>query len=59
MKSLNEKEQALLESYRKHQAWMAAYNKRPDVKAARKIYNSNRWKAMKAVRDIAKDEGLI
>lgn len=51
--------ESLLRSLAKHKAYMDAYNKRPDVKAKRRQYNSDRWKAMKAAREIAKEEGLI
>jgi hypothetical protein len=43
----------LLDQYRKHQAYMAAYNKRGYVRAKRRLYNKDRWAAIKAARAIA------
>jgi hypothetical protein len=45
-----------LEAYRKHQAYMAKYNKRPYVKAKRTAYNKARWARIKAVKDLLGDE---
>lgn len=49
----------LVEQYLKHKAYMAAYNKRPKVKAKRSAYNKERWAAMKLAHQIAKDAGLV
>jgi len=53
-----EHEQAL-RSYVRHQEYMAAYNKRPEVREKRKAYNKERWAKIKAAAQLAKEEGLL
>ena len=45
--------------YRKHAAYMEAYNKRPDVKAKRRLYNQQRWQMIKKVTAKLREEGLL
>jgi hypothetical protein len=52
-------DQQALEQYLKHKDYMAAYNKRPDVKAKRTLRNKERWQKMKQAYHIAKDSGLV
>lgn len=42
----------------RHKEYMAAYNQRPEVKAARRERNKLRWAMIKAAREIMKEENL-
>jgi hypothetical protein len=58
-RKLTAEEQKMYDAYRKHQAYMKAYNKRPMVRAKRKIYNSERWEAIKAAKNLVKEHEAI
>jgi len=49
----------VVEMYKKHKAYMTAYNKRPDVRAKRREYNRERWQLIKEVTRQLKEEGLL
>ena len=51
--------QKLIESAKKHVEYMKAYNKRPEVKAKRSIYNSKRWQMIKQITAQLREEGLL
>jgi hypothetical protein len=57
--TLSEKEQKLLESAKKHAAYMAAYNKRPEVRAKRRAYNKARWQEIKKITAQLREQGLL
>jgi hypothetical protein len=44
--------------YLKHKAYMAAYNKRDEVKAKRKSYNSKRWQLIKTAVQLMQEEQI-
>jgi hypothetical protein len=53
--------EAILEAaaaYKKHQAYMQAYNQRAEVKEKRKLYNSKRWQLMKRATELLREEKI-
>jgi hypothetical protein len=51
--------QKLIESAKRHAEYMRAYNKRPEVKAKRRMYNKERWQMIKQVKAQLREEGLL